>query len=262
MSIIRRQRVTWTSVDNSIITDHRLGLKALGLLVYMLSKPNDWEFNQEQLGDAWGEGRDAMRSVMRKLTECGYVRREYARDALGHIRTVTIVSELPSGDSDDRQNRTTGNPSVGQPVSIVNTDKDKGLKVQKTEGATEKFILPEWIDREAWKGYEEMRAKLKKPLTDRARMLAVRDLEKLRDAGHDAAAVLDQSTQNGWQGLFEIKSKSATAHGRRDQQPHQSVDELVRGVLELRAERERGGSGGFLPNPVDGGFENFGGDLG
>jgi hypothetical protein len=72
----------------------------------------------------------------------------------------------------------------------------------------EKFTLPEWIDREAWTGYEEMRVKLKKPLTDRARMLAVRDLQKLRSGGHDVAAVLDQSTQNGWLGLFEVKSKN------------------------------------------------------
>jgi hypothetical protein len=142
-NIIRRQRTTWTSVDNRVINDTRLGLKPLGLLIYMLSKPNDWQFNQEHLGRTWGEGREAMRSMMKTLQGCGYVRREYAHDEQGRIRTVTIVSELPEqpdlfsgagdGGTDGRVTRQSGeppvvNPTGGQPASIVKTDCDKGLR--------------------------------------------------------------------------------------------------------------------------------------
>jgi hypothetical protein len=150
--IIRRQRTTWTSVDNSIINDTRLGLKPLGLLVYMLSKPNDWKFSQEHLGRVWGEGRDAMRSMMKTLQACGYVRREYVHDDHGHIRTVTIVSELPEqpadGCTEGRVSRQSVeppvvDPSVGQPVCIVKTDLDKELKVETSpDGEVGKADLP------------------------------------------------------------------------------------------------------------------------
>jgi hypothetical protein len=159
-NIIRRQRVTWTSVDNRIINDTRLGLKPLGLLIYMLSKPNDWSFNQEHLGRTWGEGRDAMRSMMRTLQACGYVRREYAHDEQGRIRTVTIVSELPEqpdlflggetgdGSTEGRTTRLSAqppvvNPTVGQPTPIVKTDFDKELKGQTSpDGVVGKADLP------------------------------------------------------------------------------------------------------------------------
>ena len=51
----------------------------------------------------------------------------------------------------------------------------------------------------------EVRRKLKAPNTERAMVLAIRDLDRLRKLGHEPAAVLEQSTTRGWRGLFEIK---------------------------------------------------------
>lgn len=67
--------------------------------------------------------------------------------------------------------------------------------------------LPDWVPADAWAGYIEMRKKIKKPMTDRATVLAVGVLIKLRDAGNEPGAVLDQSTMNSWQGLFEVKQE-------------------------------------------------------
>jgi hypothetical protein len=50
-----------------------------------------------------------------------------------------------------------------------------------------------------------MRAKLRKPLTVRACELAVKKLQKLRDNGDEPGDVLNESTLNGWQGLFPLK---------------------------------------------------------
>jgi hypothetical protein len=121
--------------------------------------------------------------------------------------------------SEPRTSRTTGNPSVGQP-------------------APEKFTLPEWIDREAWKGYEEMRVKIRKPLTDRARVLIVRDLEELCRAGQDAKEVLDVSTKKGWQGVFEVKSKNTGGSWAGRPEPKiQTEEEFVAAAAKHRQDR-------------------------
>ena len=67
------------------------------------------------------------------------------------------------------------------------------------------FELPEWVDREAWNAFEEMRKKIKAPLTDYARHMAVKDLEKLLGNGQDPKDILDQSTVKCWRGLFPVK---------------------------------------------------------
>jgi len=55
-----------------------------------------------------------------------------------------------------------------------------------------------------------MRRSIKKPMSDYAKKLAIGELSKLRDAGNDPAEVLNQSTLNSWQGLFEVKVKNKT----------------------------------------------------
>jgi hypothetical protein len=80
----------------------------------------------------------------------------------------------------------------------------------ETEGARKpRFVLPDWIPAEAWKGYEDMRGRIKKPMTDRARGLVIKELGKLRDVGHDPAAVLDRSTVKGWTDVYPLKGEAA-----------------------------------------------------
>jgi Helix-turn-helix domain len=94
------------------------------------------------------------------------------------------------------------------------------------------FVLPDWIPREAWDGYEEMRRKKKKVPTDRARRLAVKELESLRAAGHDPAAVLDQSTYNNWTGLFPVKQNGSDGHAQKaaEQTAYQDANTLYDGL--------------------------------
>jgi len=73
--------------------------------------------------------------------------------------------------------------------------------------------LPSWIDREAWAGFAAMRRKERHPLTDRAAGLILKKLDSLRSEGNDPAAVLDQSTRNGWRDVFELKQKPAKSAG-------------------------------------------------
>ena len=68
-----------------------------------------------------------------------------------------------------------------------------------------KGIFPEWIPQEEFEEYRKMRIKIKKPMTDRAVSLAIRELEKLKGEGHEPKQVLEQSILNSWQGLFPLR---------------------------------------------------------
>ena len=69
--------------------------------------------------------------------------------------------------------------------------------------------LPAYIDAEAWAGFVEMRRAMpkSKPFTDRAATLILYELQRIKDAGHDPNAALDQSTLHGWADVFVPKDK-------------------------------------------------------
>lgn len=65
--------------------------------------------------------------------------------------------------------------------------------------------LPDWVPADAWNGFVEMRKRLRKPLTDRAVSGILKKLDELRARGSPPGAVLDQSTERCWTGVFELK---------------------------------------------------------
>ena len=67
------------------------------------------------------------------------------------------------------------------------------------------FELPDRIPGEEWRGYEEMRNRIGKPMTDHAKALAVSRLDKMAEAGWPPGVVLNHSILNNYQGLFAPK---------------------------------------------------------
>ena len=73
------------------------------------------------------------------------------------------------------------------------------------EAISDKCVIPEWVPRQQWDEFVAMRVRIGHPMTEAAKGIAVTRLEKLVAEGNDAVAVLQESTFNGWRGLFEIK---------------------------------------------------------
>jgi hypothetical protein len=88
-------------------------------------------------------------------------------------------------------------------------EKRREEKKEKQHAAV--AAVPDWLPGDAWQSFAEMRAKIRAPLTDKAKTLALAELGKLRDQGHDPRAVLEQSVMNGWRGLFPLKAGPAKA---------------------------------------------------
>jgi hypothetical protein len=87
----------------------------------------------------------------------------------------------------------------------------------KTKAATPKaplFVLPDWISKEVWAAFEEMRRKIKKPMTDHARNNIVADLVRIEATGQHAEDVLNQSITNDWRGVFPLTTANGGSNGR------------------------------------------------
>lgn len=74
--------------------------------------------------------------------------------------------------------------------------------------------FPGWWPMEAWEGFAEMRKRIRAPLTARATELLVAKVTELKTQGQDPQKVIDQSTQRGWRGLFEVKKENGNGHAR------------------------------------------------
>ena len=77
--------------------------------------------------------------------------------------------------------------------------------------------VPEWIDKETWDDYIEMRQRMRKPPSNGAIKLIIAKLERLKGASNDPNEVLKQSIMAGWTGVFPLKEgKSAKTRNSRN----------------------------------------------
>ena len=116
-----------------------------------------------------------------------------------------------------------------------------------------KFALPDWVPKDEWDAFVSMRNRIRKPMTDRAKTLAVGELAKLAEDGHPPGAVLNQSIFKSYSGLFPIKDQSNDGRQRQHHPP--STRDAVAGARELLASaaaRHGHGAGGTgqVPDPL------------
>ena len=75
----------YTVLDNGIFRDKNLSLKARGLLVTMLSLPENWNYTIEGLTVILKDGKDSIRSALKELEEAGYLVRNRIRNDKGQL---------------------------------------------------------------------------------------------------------------------------------------------------------------------------------
>lgn len=113
---IQKRENPYAQIDNRALNDSRLSWRARGILAYLLSKPDNWQVVIEDLIKQSPDGRDAVRSGMRELTKAGYLELVAKQDESGRMQGKEYIlyetpKEMPV---EDRENRTTGFPSVGK----------------------------------------------------------------------------------------------------------------------------------------------------
>lgn len=88
-------RRNFVVIDNEPICDDRLSFKAVGVLCYLLSRPDHWSTNHRQLAQTHSEGEYAVRRALVELEECGYLQRQRIRLPDGTFDWEIHIRERP-----------------------------------------------------------------------------------------------------------------------------------------------------------------------
>lgn len=97
MSIIRQKcNNQFAIIPNEMLTDSRLRWKTRGLLAYMLSKPDNWEFHITELATELAQhsdqdGVETVKSALREMEQYGYLVRRQQRLTNGTFAGVDMV---------------------------------------------------------------------------------------------------------------------------------------------------------------------------
>ncbi|TGN96106.1 hypothetical protein [Burkholderia sp. USMB20] len=141
MAIIRaaRPESNFYTLDKRISEGSNLSWEAVGLLVFLLGKPDHWKVNVEALVNHTKTarkrtGRDGIYGILDELIQARYVQRTRARGSAGRLAGYDyLVSETPfppCTDLPDTAAPDTAGPYPANPT-LVSTDVKQGLNRSK-----------------------------------------------------------------------------------------------------------------------------------
>ena len=102
MPVIRVERnKNYTVMSNHHLRKTDMTLKAKGLLSFMLSLPDDWDYTLKGLAYISKESIDAIREGIRELETAGYILRSRLRNEKGQLAGAEyVIYEHPQSVSD------------------------------------------------------------------------------------------------------------------------------------------------------------------
>ena len=188
----------FTTINNEFIFNKNLSLKAKGLLCHLLALPNDWKLYVEEMEKWHKDGKKAIYSAFKELTKCGYMKREQRRSNGKFKGYDYIVYEIPYCQKRNTEKRYAENGTLLKTNIELNTDNNK------TEG-----VYPFELNLEAWNLWKEFRKEqfrtTYKPLGEAA---AISKLLRISNNNKEnQAKIIQQSIENGWKGLFDLKTE-------------------------------------------------------
>lgn len=138
MIIRTGRKLRFTIIDNRILEDERLSLKAKGILSYLLSRPDNWQVSDAHLATIGPDGEASVRSALKEIEDTGYLVRVRSQGERGRFEWTSYVYDEPQGAASPQDgfppvdNPPMGNPPVERPPvdnrTLINTD---GIKTYK-----------------------------------------------------------------------------------------------------------------------------------
>ncbi|CZF79674.1 hypothetical protein [Grimontia marina] len=147
MSIVRAKRSqNFTIIGNHVFEDGLLSFQAMGLLSYLLAKPDNWTVSVEQLvnvtqGTAKRTGREGVYNILRELKSAGFIQtKKHANGKTTYTVFDAPVFCPPDTDKPNQANPeqvppnraepNQGKPNQAEPT-LINTDLKQELSSNK-----------------------------------------------------------------------------------------------------------------------------------
>ena len=147
MSVFRINKTTnYTVMSNYHLRDKNLSLKAKGLLSYMLSLPDDWDYSINGLVAINKESIRAIRSILNELRENNYLVINKFQNKKGQFEYEYLIYEQP-----DIRFAYVDNPPMDNDIQI-NTNKQNTNNKDKCD--KQNPIIKELINREFISEYD------------------------------------------------------------------------------------------------------------
>lgn len=184
MAKLKKENVPFTQIANDVLSTRDLSFKAKGMYAYLFSKPDGWDFSGERIIKESKDGKDAVYSGLAELESVGYLIRKKLKTGridyfLKHSLGQNPVPEKPEMEPV---------PQFPEKESISNKDI---------------YIYPTWLNMRAWLAWMEYKKQKKQKMT----ILTIKlQMKKLEANKKDHVAMIKQSIENGWTGLFPLKT--------------------------------------------------------
>ena len=147
------KKENFTSIHNKLINDSRISLKAKGIMLYMLSKPENWKYNPKEIAKNSKDGLDSVYSGIKELIEAGYISRTRHSDGtvdyfvFEDVEENDIVDfskkENPNRENPNRENPNRENPDV---YKRKNTNKERIIVNTELKKETSKSDIDDFIN--------------------------------------------------------------------------------------------------------------------
>jgi hypothetical protein len=214
----------------------------LGLLVFLLSKPDGWSINLKRIAKERADGIGSITSAMNELLTLGYAKRELIRDAQGvlggsettifeELESIEVVKHTEGMETPRSENPTSVNstPDKGtdslktevvkhlsvNPLKAKHLKPSQGVQATPCETAPPHTAAPPQIPTklqlihgftEVWAEWVEFRrGELKKPL----KPSSIKTQLKMLLDDPDPVGCIERSISAGYQGLFPSVKKNA-----------------------------------------------------
>lgn len=218
MPVIRVNKTKdYTVMANYHFRDKTLSLKAKGLLSMMLSLPDGWGYSVEGLMKLLPDGRDAINSTLKELEAHGYLKRGRQRGENGKLgQAVYNIYERPITDFPMLEKPMLENPQLLN-TKVLNTNNKKVSKkpVESFDSIIGRSTESQEL-REALIEFVKFRKLIKKPMTSKALELIIAKLNKLGHSDKEKIAIVNQSIERGWAGVFAIKDDEPQGRAQVD----------------------------------------------
>jgi len=201
----------FTTINNEFIFNKDMSLKAKGLLCHLLALPNDWKLYVEEVEKWHKDKRDSVYTCFKELIKLGYVERTQKRSDGKFKGYDYTVYEKPNMEKPNTEKPNTEKPNT-EKQQLLKTNNTKNLIKLKTNSNKTKgfeFETLEELNVEVWKKWREFRTQQfrtsYKPIGEKA---AIGKLLRLSQGCHEVQEqIVQQSIENGWKGLFELKGE-------------------------------------------------------